>query len=115
LEYNDFWIAMEALIAQNSIVINRPKGSVVYDSVRCPCDYGYLTGAGASGGSEDIDLWQGSKPVCTLDGVVVGLDMQKRDAEVKLLLGCTEDEMQEIYSFQNWGDRYGLLVLREDA
>ena len=43
--------------------------------------------------------------LCTVDGV-------KRDVEIKLLLGCTPAEMEEIRQFQTGGSMAAILVVR---
>ena len=43
--------------------------------------------------------------VCTADG-------GKRDAELKLLLGCTDDETDVILAFLNYGDMAAILIPR---
>ena len=84
-----FWTHLDALIRSSELVIDRPKGfsrppapALVY-----PLDYGYLQGTASSDG-EGIDVW-GSLPEGRLDAVVCTVDIQKRDAEMKLVLGCT--------------------------
>ena len=95
-----FWRALETLIATSEIVIDRPQGaghprdaSVIY-----PLDYGYL--AGTSGGDgHEIDVWRGSLPEDRLDAVVCTADPRQRDAEVKLLIGCSAEDKQTIRQF----------------
>lgn len=36
-----------------------------------------------------------------LSGLVLTIDSQKGEAEIKLLLGCTEQETQAIHAFHN--------------
>ena len=43
--------------------------------------------------------------VCTADG-------GKRDAELKLLLGCSEDDTAAILAFLNSGDMAAILIPR---
>ena len=93
-----FWTRLDTLIRSSELVIDRPKGfsrphapSVVY-----PLDYGYLQGTSSSDG-EGIDVWRGSLPEGHLDAVVCTVDVQKRNADMKLLLGCTAAEQQAIF------------------
>jgi inorganic pyrophosphatase len=44
--------------------------------------------------------------------VVCTFDLGKRDAELKLLLGCTTREEDHILSFLNKGDMAAMLVAR---
>ncbi|RPJ25497.1 MAG: inorganic pyrophosphatase [Chloroflexi bacterium] len=99
-----FWQAMNALIVTNLIVIDRPKGSSHprYPAVVYPLDYGYLENTTASDGS-GIDVWLGSlNPTDKiLTGILCTFDTLKRDAEMKLLIGCTAGDLQIIQDFHN--------------
>jgi inorganic pyrophosphatase len=108
-----FWTHLDILIRSSALVIDRPKGfsrphapSVVY-----PLDYGYLQGTSSSDG-EGIDVWSGSLPEGHLDAVVCTVDVQKRDAEIKLLLGCTTAEKDAICNFHQSAVTAAILVAR---
>jgi inorganic pyrophosphatase len=110
----DFWTRLDELIASHEIVIDRPRGSRhpriaewVY-----PLDYGYLQGT-SSGDGDGIDVWVGSQEPARLVAVVCTVDSEKRDAEIKLLIGCSEAEMEAVARFHNQGDAMsGMLVKR---
>jgi inorganic pyrophosphatase len=102
-----FWKAMTTFVTTNVIVIDRPKGSSHprYGEAVYPFDYGYLENTTASDGG-GIDVWLGSlgsvldKPgTQTLTGILCTFDTLKRDAEIKLLIGCTEADVQIIQEF----------------
>jgi len=108
-----FWAAADQLVATSEILIDRPKGSrhpqlpeVIY-----PVAYGYLSGTTASDG-EGIDIWVGALEPKRITGVVCTFDLRKRDAEVKLLLGCTPEEENDILSFLNTGLMAAILVAK---
>ena len=48
-----------------------------------------------------------------MTAVICTVDMVKRDAEVKILLGCTDREAQEILGAHNTELMAGLLVERK--
>ena len=102
-----FWRAMTELLATTAMVIDRPKGSSHprYPDILYPFDYGYLENTTASDG-DGIDVWLGSlntvmntQSAKTLTGILCTFDTLKRDAEIKLLIGCTEDDVQIIRNF----------------
>jgi inorganic pyrophosphatase len=95
-----FWAQVERLVAEHPTIIDRPQGThhPRYPDVVYPFDYGYLQGTSASDGG-GIDVCGGSGERSTVTGIVCTLDWVKRDMEVKLLLGCTEAEMQAIAQF----------------
>lgn len=109
-----FWSALDALIEDSEIVIDRPKGSMhprldfIYE-----VDYGYLRGTKSADGA-GIDLWRGSDKNQRCDAVICTIDLLKRDSEIKILLGCTEGEKERIMLFHNESDfMKGLLFCRE--
>ncbi|MFO7637581.1 MAG: inorganic pyrophosphatase [Clostridia bacterium] len=111
---NGFWSAIDALIAQSEIVIDRPKGTKHprFDFIY-PLDYGYLKGTTSPDGG-GIDVWRGSlsKDVC--DAVVCTVDLLKKDSEIKALIGCTEEEKTIAMRFHNDSEYMkGIMIRRE--
>jgi inorganic pyrophosphatase len=76
-----------------------------------PLDYGYLEGTTAGDGM-GIDIWVGSLPGREVTGAVCTVDATKRDAEVKILLGCTPEESSIVLAFHNGGSQNAVLLLR---
>ena len=95
-----FWQALAKLIETNSIIVDRPKGRAHprYPDLIYPMDYGYLENT-AAGDGDGIDVWLGSLQTKTLTGILCTFDTLKRDAEIKLLLGCTREDVQAIQHF----------------
>ena len=98
---------MSQLLITNSLIIDRPRGSVHprYPSVIYPLDYGYIENTTSSDGG-GIDVWLGSlnrvanmDGVKTLTGILCTFDRLKRDAEIKLLIGCSAEDIQVIRDF----------------
>ena len=82
-------------------------------------DYGYLQGTLAPDG-DGIDVWIGSlgpvpSATPTVTGIIVTVDLDKRDAEFKLLLNCTRKEAQTALAAHNRGMQAGILVERSDT
>lgn len=59
-----------------------------------------------------IDVWIGSLDHRNIESVILTVDLDKRDSEVKVLLGCTPEEVQTILSFHNKGKQSALLIPR---
>jgi inorganic pyrophosphatase len=110
-----YWDYLDRLVTASRIVIDRPKGSAHprYPQVIYPVNYGYLEGTTASdrGG---IDIWVGSTGARQPNAIICTLDLLKRDAEIKILLGCSEEEVQAIMKLLNEDSdsMRGLLVRR---
>lgn len=111
-----FWQHFDDLIALSRIVIDRPKGTVHprYPTFIYPLDYAYLDDTTAMDGG-GIDVWIGSLASRQLVGVLCTVDHVKRDAEIKLLLGCTPDEMQLACDILNKKDQMAALLISRDS
>lgn len=109
-----YWAALDHLTQTCALVIDRPRGSAHprYADLIYPLDYGYLAGTTASDGA-GIDVWLGSLPARALSGLLLTVDLPKRDAEIKLLLGCTPAERQIALAFHTANAQCPLLLLRE--
>ncbi len=110
-----FWKRLDELLESRELIIDRPKGTrhPKYSEVVYPLDYGYLKGTSAGDGNE-IDVWSGSDPSRRLVAVVCTVDTLKADAEVKLLVGCTDEEMEIVESFHNDNNYMSAIVLKRE-
>ncbi|MDR1664370.1 MAG: inorganic pyrophosphatase [Clostridiales bacterium] len=114
-EADAFWVAIDTLISKSEIFIDRPKGTKHprFDFIY-PLDYGYLKDTSAMDGG-GIDVWRGSlsKPIC--DAVACTVDLLKKDSEIKLLIGCTEEEKALIMRFHNDSTHMKGIMIRKGA
>ena len=115
-QYNDeFWKALDELVSNSQIVIDRPKGTAhpKYPDVIYRVDYGYLKDtASMDGAGNDVWVGTGEKKV---DAIMCTVDLLKRDSEIKILIGCTEEEKKIVYETHN-DSKYmkGILIRRGD-
>ena len=110
-----FWKMLTRMVEESDIVIDRPKHTChpVMTHIVYPVDYGYLNNTSSSD-AEGIDIWAGSEPEKTVQGILCTVDSWKRDSEIKILYGCTEAEIQTIYAFTNARNGMkGILIRRE--
>ena len=99
--HEDFWNAIDELVNTSEIVIDRPKGSAHprFPDFIYRVDYGYLKNTASVDGAE-IDVWVGSGDK-KIDAIMCIVDLMKRDSEIKILIGCTEEEKMEVYRTHN--------------
>ena len=113
-----FWQLLDQLVRESTVVIDRPRGSAHPRYPECiyPLDYGYLKDTSSMDG-QGIDVWRGSAEDEALGAIMVIVDLWKKDSEIKLLVGVTEDEAKTIYEFHNNnGDAMqGILISREES
>src|SRR5215207_4308879 len=97
-----FWQTLTELASINSIIVDRPRGTAHprYAELIYPFDYGYLENTSAGDG-EGIDVWIGTMKKQILTGILCTFDRLKRDAEIKLLIGCTLKDVETIQGFNN--------------
>ena len=111
-----FWTLLDTLIESSELVIDRPKGSSYpnYPSVVYPLDYGYLKDTTAGDGDE-IDVWRGSLPQGQLNAIVCTVDLrpERRNTEVKLLIGCSPTDKEAIIEVHSGEYTSAILVKRE--
>lgn len=98
---DDFWELLEKLVNNSEIVIDRPKGSAhpKYPNFIYQVDYGYLKNTSSMDG-EGIDVWVGSGEK-KIDSIMCIVDLVKKDSEIKILIGCTDDEKVILYKTHN--------------
>ena len=103
---HDFFARLDDLVGGSRYRLERPRGTehprlsgVIY-----PVDYGYLVGT-RGGDGDGVDVFRGTSG----DGVVAAAltaDLVKRDVEVKILVGCTTQEIAAVKHFL--GDVLGI-------
>lgn len=111
----DFWIAVDKLVAESEVVIDRHRGSCHprHSFIIYPVDYGYLKDTSSMDGG-GIDVWRGTNPDGVVDAIICTVDLLKKDSEIKLLIGCTDQEKETVYLFHNENEHMrGVLIERK--
>ena len=109
-----FWNAIDTIVREAQLVIDRPKGShhPRFPEIVYPVDYGYLKNTTSMDGS-GIDVWRGTDASGNIDAIMCTVDLRKKDSEIKILIGCTRDEKKQIFEFhQRDLHMKGLLIER---
>lgn len=111
----EFWDALDSLLERSEVVIDRPRGTA---HPRCQdilyeVDYGYLKDTASMDGG-GIDIWRGTAGSQRIDAVICTVDLMKKDSEIKILLGCTEEEKGKIYKFHNESEHMKGIMIRRD-
>jgi inorganic pyrophosphatase len=109
-----FWWRLDELIKTSEIVIDRPRGTPHprYPNLIFPLDYGYLKGT-TGGDGDGIDIWRGTAGHNKLTAIGCTVDMNKKDAEIKLLIGCTEEDLATIEKCHNSYFQSAIIIRRE--
>ena len=115
-QYNAaFWSALDKLVSESKIVIDRPKGShhPKYPTFVYPVDYGYLENTSSMDGG-GIDVWKG-RDGDSIEAIICTVDLMKKDSEIKILIGCGEDEKQLVLEAHNNSEYMKGIMLRRDV
>ena len=107
-----FWTRLDELINNSEVVIDRPKGTAhpKFPDLIFPLDYGYLKGT-SGGDGNGIDVWRGTAGHFKLTAVTCTVDIKKKDAEIKLIIGCTDKEIAIIEKFYS-GRYMSAIIIR---
>jgi len=110
-----FWHALDKLFAESELIVDRPKGTTHwrFPDYVYPLDYGYLKGTSSMDG-DGIDVWIGSEAEKAIVGIICTVDLLKRDSEIKILYGCTEEEIKMLERDHNVTEAMkGILIRRQ--
>ena len=115
-KYDDaFWSALDKLVFESKIIIERPKGihHPKYPAFVYPVDYGYLENTSSMDGG-GIDVWKGTDGNF-IDAIICTVDLMKKDSEIKILIGCNEDEKQLVSDAHNNSEYMKGILIRRDV
>jgi len=59
------------------------------------------------------NIWKGSQSREQLEGIISTIDLNKRDLEIKVIIGCSEAELKTIMDFHNSGAMRAILIRRQ--
>ena len=110
----EFWRYLDRLAASSRIVVDRPQGTTHprFPGQPYPLDYGYLEGTTSPDGG-GVDVWIGSQGAEKITDVLCTVDLYKRDGEMKLLFGCTPEDVGMILDYINRDSMRGIYISRQ--
>lgn len=106
-----FWQKVDTLLLSSSINVKCKKGTshIKYPTMNYPLDFGYIGEDKNSDGS--ISFYLGSKSD-ECDTMIVAVDILSKEIDVKLLIGCSEQEEDEVIRFLNHTDFQKTIIVR---
>lgn len=108
-----FWQKLDTLFLSSKLVVDRPRNTChyKYSNLVYPVDYGYLSDTTGSD-QAPVDVFKGTLKTNLVGGIVISADILKKDCEVKLLIGCTPEEEQEVLVFLNQTEFQKAIMVR---
>lgn len=108
-----FWQKLDTLFLSSKLVVDRPRATChyKYSNLVYPVDYGYLSDTNGSD-QAPVDVFKGTIKSNLVGAIVISADILKKDCEVKLLIGCTPEEEQEVLVFLNQTEFQKAIMVR---
>ena len=76
-----------------------------------PTDYGHLTDT-MSGSEEGISVYAGSGDRNQISGLIIAADILMKELDVKMLIGCTDEEIHTVLRFLNQTEFQKTVLIR---
>ena len=106
-----FWQKVDTIFLSSNVNIIRHKGEVhpQFKNLIYPTEYGHLD---ETGNGNPISVYMGTKNHSEITGLIVAADILQKPIDVKLLLGCTEEEVNDVLHFLNQTDFQKTVLIR---
>lgn len=104
-----FWQKVDTLFLSGSIIQTKKKGEAhdTFKNLVYPVDYGKIADL-----QDDISVYLGSGARSQITGLVIAADILSKELDVKVLAGCTEDEVDQVLHFLNQTDFQKTVFIR---
>ena len=116
--YNNafFWQKLDTLFLSSGVKVTRRKGEVhpVFKNLIYPTDYGQMKDTNASYG-HGVSVYCGSGSRSQITGLVVAADILAKELDVKVLAGCTDEEVEDVLRFLNQTDYQKTVMIKRGS
>lgn len=108
-----FWQKLDTLFLSSGFSIARKKGDVHpnFANLIYPVDYGHVNDTKSISG-EGVSLYAGSLDRNKITAIVVAADILAKELDVKVMVGCSEEEVEEVLRFLNQTDYQKTILIR---
>lgn len=108
-----FWQKVDTLFLSGNLQIQRHKGEVhpTFRNLIYPTDYGHLTDVKGAG-EDGVSVYVGSQGTTQIDALIVAADILMKELDVKILIGCSEEETDAVLRFLNQTDYQKTVLIR---
>ncbi|MBR3356378.1 MAG: Inorganic pyrophosphatase [Solobacterium sp.] len=108
-----FWQKLDTLFLSSGVKVTRKKGDIhpVFPNLIYPTDYGQMKDTNASFG-HGVSVYCGSQNRNQITGLVVAVDILAKELDVKVLAGCSEEEVDNVLRFLNQTDYQKTVMIR---
>ena len=108
-----FWQKVDTLFLSGNLKMEKKKGEVhsTFGNLIYPTDYGHLVDA-KSAGESGVSVYAGSLNRSEISALVIAADILTKELDVKLLIGCSDEEIEDILRFLNQTDYQKTVLIR---
>ena len=108
-----FWQKVDTLFLSSGYKIFRKKGDVhpVFPNLIYPVDYGHVLDTKSISG-EGVSVYVGTDNPNVVTALIVAADILSKELDVKVLAGCTEEEVDSVLRFLNQTDYQKTVLIR---
>ncbi|MCR4952054.1 MAG: Inorganic pyrophosphatase [Solobacterium sp.] len=108
-----FWQKVDTLYLSSGFKQTRKKGDVhpVFKNLIYPTDYGHVKDTRSVSG-EGVSVYAGTLSRSKITALVVAADILAKELDVKILVGCTEEEVEAVLRFLNQTDYQKTVLIR---
>ena len=109
-----FWQKLDTLYLSSGYQITRKKGEghPRFQNLIYPVDYGYINDT-KSFGKDGVSIYAGSGNRYEISALVVAADILIKELDVKVLVGCTEEEVDQGLRFLNQTNYQKTVLIRK--
>lgn len=108
-----FWQKVDTLFLSGNLKLEKKKGDIhpTFGNLIYPTDYGHLVDT-KSAGESGVSVYAGSSDRMRISALVIAADILTKELDVKILIGCTEEEIEDILRFLNQTDYQKTVLIR---
>jgi len=107
-----FWQKIDTLYLSGNLVMTRKKGErhPEFSNLVYPTDYGRLEDTNAV--NKGVSVYVGSGSKTKISGLIIAADILVKELDVKILAGCTDEEIEQILRFLNQTDYQKTVLIK---
>ena len=112
-----FWQKIDTLLFSLTYEKSRdPKGvHPTYSNLVYPLEYGYLVDVDEGNEYVHIGVFKGNGSNRQVNAVVICADILQKELDVKLLIGCTDDDERAVLEFLNQTEFKKTILVRRGS
>lgn len=111
-----FWQKVDTLFLSSGVTLFRKKGDVhpVFANLIYPTDYGYVNDTNSVSG-DGVSVYAGTGNRSIITALIVAADILAKELDVKVLVGCSEQETDDVLRFLNQTDYQKTVLIRRGS